>query len=71
MLVDRKFFYPVGAGAPTPPPVLGNAGGNPRFRGIPARWSAPIGGGDVVTMDNRPPFYPRHARSIGELIRSI
>jgi hypothetical protein len=25
MLVDRKFFYPIAASAPTPPPVLGNA----------------------------------------------
>ena len=29
MLVDRKFFYPVAATAPTPPPVMGNAAGNP------------------------------------------
>ena len=27
MLVDRKFFYPVAASAPTPPPVMGNAAG--------------------------------------------
>ena len=27
MLVDRKFFYPVAATAPTPPPVIGNAAG--------------------------------------------
>ena len=27
MLVDRKFFYPVAATAPTPPPVMGNAAG--------------------------------------------
>ena len=26
MLVDRKFFYPVAVAAPTPPPVMGNAG---------------------------------------------
>jgi alpha-N-arabinofuranosidase len=28
MLVDRKFFYPVAASAPTPPPLMSNAGGN-------------------------------------------
>ena len=38
MLVDRKFFHPVAASAPTPPPVIGNAGGNPRFRRTPTRW---------------------------------
>src|SRR5580698_8283011 len=44
MLVDRKFFYPVASGAPTPPPVIANAGGNPRFRRTPTRWWAPVGG---------------------------
>ena len=44
MLVDRKFFYPVATSAPTPPPVMGGAGGNPRFRRVPTRWWAPIGG---------------------------
>jgi alpha-N-arabinofuranosidase len=53
MLVDRKFFYPVAASAPTPPPVMGNAAGNPRFRRNPTRWWAPIGGDDVVTMDTK------------------
>src|SRR5450631_296708 len=28
MLVDRKFFYPVAAAAPTPPPMMDNAAGN-------------------------------------------
>jgi len=56
MLVDRKFFYPVAASAPTPPPVMGNAAGNPRFRRTPTRWWAPIGGGDVVTMDTKAPY---------------
>src|SRR5215472_14339823 len=28
LLVDRKFFYPIAAAEPTPPPVMGNAGGN-------------------------------------------
>src|SRR5208283_4706024 len=53
MLVDRKFFYPVATSAPTPPPVMGNAAGNPRFRRTPTRWWAPIGGSDVVTMDSK------------------
>ena len=53
MLVDRKFFYPVATSAPTPPPVMGNAAGNPRFRRTPTRWWAPIGGDNVVTMDTR------------------
>jgi alpha-L-arabinofuranosidase len=53
MLVDRKFFYPVTTSAPKPPPVLGNAAGNPRFNRTPARWWAPIGGDDVVTMDTK------------------
>ena len=56
MLVDRKFFYPVAASAPTPPPVMGNAAGNPRFRRTPTRWWAPIGGDDVVTMDTKAPY---------------
>jgi len=55
MLVDRKFFYPVAASAPTPPPVMGNAAGNPRFRRTPTRWWAPIGG-DAVTMDTKAPY---------------
>ena len=37
MLVDRKFFYPVAASPPTPPPVMGNAAGNPRFSRAPLR----------------------------------
>jgi alpha-N-arabinofuranosidase len=56
MLVDRKFFYPVAASAPTPPPVIANAGGNPRFRRTPTRWWAPIGGAEVVTMDTKSPY---------------
>jgi alpha-N-arabinofuranosidase len=55
MLVDRKFFYPVAASAPKPPPVMGNAAGNPRFNRVPTRWWAPIGG-DVVTMDTKAPY---------------
>jgi len=55
MLVDRKFFYPVAASAPTPPPAMGNAAGNPRFRRAPTRWWAPIGG-DFVTMDRKAPY---------------
>jgi alpha-L-arabinofuranosidase len=53
MLLDRKFFYPIAATAPTPPPVIANTGGNPRFRRPPTRWWAPIGGADVVTMDSK------------------
>jgi alpha-N-arabinofuranosidase len=60
MLVDRKFFYPVAASAPTPPPVVGNAGGNPRFRRVPTRWWAPIGR-DVVTMDTKSPYTGDHS----------
>ena len=56
MLVDRKFFYPVAATAPTPPPVIANSGGNPRFRRTPTHWWAPIGGADVVTMDTNSPY---------------
>src|SRR3984885_9650798 len=56
MLVDRKFFYPVAASAPTPPPVMSNAGGNPRFRRTPTRWWAPVGGDSVVTMDTKAPY---------------
>ena len=56
MLVDRKFFYPVAATAPTPPPMMVNAAGNPRFRRPPTRWWAPIGGDDVVTMDTKSPY---------------
>ena len=56
MLVDRKFYYPVATSAPTPPPVLGNAAGNPRMRRVPTRWWTPIGGDDAVTMDTKSPF---------------
>ena len=56
MLVDRKFFYPVATSAPAPPPVMGNAAGNPRFRRTPTRWWAPIGGADAVTMDTKVPY---------------
>src|ERR1700749_672281 len=56
MLADRKFFYPVAATAPTPPPVMANAGVNPRFRPTPTRWWTPIGGADVVTMDTKSPY---------------
>lgn len=56
MLVDRKFFYPVSAIAPTPPPVVANAGGNPRFRRAPTRWWTPIGGADFVIMDAKSPY---------------
>jgi len=38
LLVDRKFFYPVATSAPKPPPVMGNAAGNPRFNRTPTRW---------------------------------
>jgi len=56
MLVDRKFFYPVSSVAPTPPPAMGNAAGNPRFENIPKRWWMPIGGDNVVTMDRKAPY---------------
>lgn len=56
MLVDRKFFYPVADSAPTPPPMIGNAAGNPRFRRIPTRWWAPIGDVEFVTMDTKAPY---------------
>jgi alpha-N-arabinofuranosidase len=61
MLVDRKFFYPVAATAPTPPPVMGNAAGNPRFRRTPTRWWAPIGGDGVVTMDAKAAYTGDHS----------
>ncbi|HEY2857161.1 MAG TPA: alpha-N-arabinofuranosidase [Terracidiphilus sp.] len=60
MLVDRKFFYPVAASAPTPPPVMGNVAGNPRFRRAPTRWWTPIGGDDGITMDSRAPYTGDH-----------
>ncbi|MGA2251755.1 hypothetical protein [Terracidiphilus sp.] len=56
LLVDRKFFYPVAASAPKPPPVMGNAAGNPRFNRIPTRWWSPIGGDGVVIMDAKAPY---------------
>jgi alpha-L-arabinofuranosidase len=65
MLVDRKFFYPIAATAPTPPPVIANAGGNPRFRRTPARWWRPIGGTNVVMMDSK----SRYAGDQSPLIR--
>jgi alpha-N-arabinofuranosidase len=61
MLFDRKFFYPVAVSAPAPPPVMGNAAGNPRFRRSPTRWWAPIGGDNVVTMDTKSPYAGDHS----------
>ncbi len=61
MLVDRKFFYPVATSAPTPPPVMGNAAGNPRFRRTPTRWWAPIGGENAVTMETKLPYTGDHS----------
>jgi alpha-N-arabinofuranosidase len=56
MLADRKFFYPVDTATPKPPPVMGNAAGNPRLRRPPTRWWAPIGGAGVVLMDAKLPY---------------
>ncbi len=56
MLVDRKFFYPVAASAPTPAPLMSNAGGNPRQRRTPTRWWAPVGGDQAVSMDEKAPY---------------
>ena len=56
MLVDRKFFYPVATSAPKPPPVMGNAAGNPRFNRNATRWWAPVGGDDAVIMDTKAPY---------------
>ncbi|MGD0647541.1 MAG: hypothetical protein ABR971_06075, partial [Acidobacteriaceae bacterium] len=64
MLVDRKFFYPVATTAPTPPPAIGNAAGNPRFENIPKRWWSPVGGGSVVTMDTRAPYTGDHSPAV-------
>jgi alpha-N-arabinofuranosidase len=61
LLTDRKFFYPVSTSAPTPPPVMGNAQGNPRFRRTPTRWWSPIGGNDAVSMDERAPYTGDHS----------
>ena len=82
MLADRKFFYPVQTAVPTPPPAIGNAAGNPRFRNIPTRWWAPIGGDGVVTMDTKAPYTgyqsplvhldanePRGFRQVGIVVR--
>jgi alpha-L-arabinofuranosidase len=61
MLVDRKFIYPVATLAPTPPPMMGNAAGNPRFRRTPTRWWTPIGGDNVVTMDTKEAYAGDHS----------
>lgn len=64
MLVDRKFYYPVSTSAPVPPPVMGNAAGNPRFRRTPTRWWSPIGGSDVVQMDTKAAYAGDHSPSV-------
>ena len=56
MLVDRKFFYPVAASAPTPPPVMGNAAGTRASAALLRAGGLPIGGDDVVTMDTKTPY---------------
>ena len=65
MLVDRKFFYPVAASAPVPPPVMSNAGGNPRFNRTPTRWWAPIGSQQAVTMDRKAPYTGEESPLVG------
>lgn len=60
MLVNRKFFYPGASSAPTPPPVIANAGGKSRFRRTSKRWWAPVGGDSVVTMDTNSPYTGGH-----------
>jgi alpha-N-arabinofuranosidase len=61
LLTDRKFFYPVSSNAPTPPPVMANAQGNPRFRRTPTRWWSPLGGNDAVSMDESAPYTGDHS----------
>ena len=39
---------------------MGNAAGNPRFRRVPTRWWAPVGGDDVVIMDTKAPYTGDH-----------
>jgi alpha-N-arabinofuranosidase len=56
LLADRKFYYPVSTTAPQPPPPMGNAAGNPRFRRPITRWWTPIGGDDAVLMDKKAPY---------------
>ena len=57
MLIDRKFFFSIATTAPAPPRVVATVGGgNPRFKGAPTHWWAPIGGEDVVTMDTKSPY---------------
>ncbi len=60
MLVDRKFYYPVSVSAPVPPPVLGNAQGNPRGRQAPTRWWSPMGDSARITMDTTAPYTGDH-----------
>ncbi len=64
LLADRKFFYPVGSKAPQPPPVMGNAAGNPRFNRPITRWWSPIGGADVVTMDTKDRYIGDHSPAV-------
>ena len=64
LLADRKFFYPVTSKAPQPPPVMGNAAGNPRFNRPITRWWSPIGGEDVVTMDAKDRYTGDHSPEV-------
>ena len=64
LLADRKFFYPVSSKAPQPPPVMGNAAGNPRFNRPITRWWSPIGGEDVVTMDAKDRYTGDHSPEV-------
>lgn len=64
LLADRKFFYPVSPKAPQPPPVMGNAAGNPRFNRPITRWWSPVGGEDVVTMDAKDRYTGDHSPAV-------
>jgi len=71
MPVDRKFFYPVAASAPTPPPVMGNAAGNPRFRRISTRWRMAPATIDAIVQVDKNPEVQVEEQALGALPETI
>ena len=66
MLQDRKFFYPITVNPPTEPwnPLTAPAAGPGRRRGVPINRWLPLGGDDVVTMDQQRPYTGEHSPEI-------
>lgn len=59
LLADRKFYYPVSAEPPAPPP---GASGGPT--GAPPRHWRPVGPDSTITMDTQSPYVGEHSVAV-------